>query len=281
MSTKHSTTSICNKERNQESDEVANSQFLTLNSQLYLVPTPVGNLEDITYRALRILKEVNLVLAEDTRTTGILFKHFDIRTPMASHHKFNEHKTIAQFANRILAGESIALVSDAGTPAISDPGFMLVRECIAKGIRVECLPGATAFVPALVDSGLPTDRFCFEGFLPQKKGRQTKLQSLVSEDRTMIFYESPYRLVKTLQQFAEVFGLERQASVSREISKLFEDTQRGTLQQLIEHFTVTPPKGEIVIVVAGADEKQLQCKDVAEDEEIDLAKIRKSKKHRL
>lgn len=281
MSTKHSTTSICNKERNQESDEVANSQFSTLNSQLYLVPTPVGNLEDITYRALRILKEVNLVLAEDTRTTGILFKHFDIRTPMASHHKFNEHKTIAQFANRILAGESIALVSDAGTPAISDPGFMLVRECIAKGIRVECLPGATAFVPALVDSGLPTDRFCFEGFLPQKKGRQTKLQSLVSEDRTMIFYESPYRLVKTLQQFAEVFGLERQASVSREISKLFEDTQRGTLQQLIEHFTVTPPKGEIVIVVAGADEKQLQCKDVAEDEEIDLAKIRKSKKHRL
>ena len=281
MSTKHSTTSICNKERNQESDEVANSQFSTLNSQLYLVPTPVGNLEDITYRALRILKEVNLVLAEDTRTTGILFKHFDIRTPMASHHKFNEHKTIAQFANRILAGESIALVSDAGTPAISDPGFMLVRECIAKGIRVECLPGATAFVPALVDSGLPTDRFCFEGFLPQTKGRQTKLQSLVSEDRTMIFYESPYRLVKTLQQFAEVFGLERQASVSREISKLFEDTQRGTLQQLIEHFTVTPPKGEIVIVVAGADEKQLQCKDVAEDEEIDLAKIRKSKKHRL
>jgi 16S rRNA (cytidine1402-2'-O)-methyltransferase len=281
MSTKHSTTSICNKERNQESDEVANSQFSTLNSQLYLVPTPVGNLEDITYRALRILKEVNLVLAEDTRTTGILFKHFDIRTPMASHHKFNEHKTIAQFANRILAGESIALVSDAGTPAISDPGFMLVRECIAKGIRVECLPGATAFVPALVDSGLPTDRFCFEGFLPQKKGRQTKLQSLVSEDRTMIFYESPYRLVKTLQQFAEVFGLERQASVSREISKLFEDTQRGTLQQLIEHFTVTPPKGEIVIVVAGVDEKQLQCKDVAEDEEIDLAKIRKSKKHRL
>lgn len=281
MSTKHSTTSICNKERNQESDEVANYQFSTLNSQLYLVPTPVGNLEDITYRALRILKEVNLVLAEDTRTTGILFKHFDIRTPMASHHKFNEHKTIAQFANRILAGESIALVSDAGTPAISDPGFMLVRECIAKGIRVECLPGATAFVPALVDSGLPTDRFCFEGFLPQKKGRQTKLQSLVSEDRTMIFYESPYRLVKTLQQFAEVFGLERQASVSREISKLFEDTQRGTLQQLIEHFTVTPPKGEIVIVVAGADEKQLQCKDVAEDEEIDLAKIRKSKKHRL
>ena len=251
-----------------------------MNCALYLVPTPVGNLEDITYRALRILREVNLVLAEDTRTTGILFKHFDIHTPMASHHKFNEHKTIAHFADRILAGESIALVSDAGTPAISDPGFMLVRECIARGIRVECLPGATAFVPALVDSGLPTDRFCFEGFLTQKKGRQTKLQSLVAEDSTMIFYESPYRLIKTLQQFAEVFGSERQASVSREISKMFEDTQRGTLQQLVEHFTTIPPKGEIVVVVAGADEKQVQSNDVDEDEEIDLAKIRKSKKHR-
>ena len=251
-----------------------------MNCALYLVPTPVGNLEDITYRALRILKEVNLVLAEDTRTTGILFKHFDIHTSMASHHKFNEHKTIAHFADRILAGEPIALVSDAGTPAISDPGFMLVRECVARGIRVECLPGATAFVPALVDSGLPTDRFCFEGFLPQKKGRQTKLQSLATEDRTMIFYESPYRLVKTLQQFAEVFGSERQASVSREISKMFEDTQRGTLQQLVEHFTATPPKGEIVVVVAGADEKQVQSNDVDEDEEVDLAKIRKSKKHR-
>ena len=251
-----------------------------MNCALYLVPTPVGNLEDITYRALRILKEVNLVLAEDTRTTGILFKHFDIHTPMASHHKFNEHKTIAQFANRILAGESIALVSDAGTPAISDPGFMLVRECIARGVRVECLPGATAFVPALVDSGLPTDRFCFEGFLPQKKGRQTKIQSLANEERTMIFYESPYRLVKTLQQFSEVFGSERQASVSREISKMFEDTQRGTLQQLIDHFTATPPKGEIVVVVAGADEKHSENKESDLDEEQDLAKIRKSKKHR-
>ena len=251
-----------------------------MNCALYLVPTPVGNLEDITYRALRILKEVNLVLAEDTRTTGILFKHFDIHTPMASHHKFNEHKTIAQFANRILAGESIALVSDAGTPAISDPGFMLVRECIARGVRVECLPGATAFVPALVDSGLPTDRFCFEGFLPQKKGRQTKIQSLANEERTMIFYESPYRLVKTLQQFSEVFGSERQASVSREISKMFEDTQRGTLQQLIDHFTATPPKGEIVVVVAGADEKHNENKESDLDEEQDLAKIRKSKKHR-
>ena len=268
------------KGRCPEGGGVSNSQLSTLNSQLYLVPTPVGNLEDITYRALRILKEVNLVLAEDTRTTGILFKHFDIHTPMASHHKFNEHKTIAQFADRILAGESIALVSDAGTPAISDPGFMLVRECIARGIRVECLPGSTAFVPALVDSGLPTDRFCFEGFLPQKKGRQTKIQSLVSEERTMIFYESPYRLVKTLQQFAEAFGAERQASVSREISKMFEDTQRGTLQQLVEHFTATPPKGEIVIVVAGTDGKNNDTSVDEDDEEQDLAKIRKSKKHR-
>ena len=251
-----------------------------MNCALYLVPTPVGNLEDITYRALRILKEVNLVLAEDTRTTGILFKHFDIHTPMASHHKFNEHKTIAQFADRILAGESIALVSDAGTPAISDPGFMLVRECIAKGIKVECLPGATAFVPALVDSGLPTDRFWFEGFLPQKKGRQTKIQSLVNEERTMIFYESPYRLLKTLQQFAEAFGTERQASVSREISKMFEDTQRGTLQQLVEHFTAIPPKGEIVIIVAGTDGKNNDTSADEDDEEQDLAKIRKSKKYR-
>ena len=251
-----------------------------MNSALYLVPTPVGNLEDITYRALRILKEVNLVLAEDTRTTGILFKHFDIHTPMASHHKFNEHKTIAHFADRIIAGESIALVSDAGTPAISDPGFMLVRECIARGVRVECLPGATAFVPALVDSGLPTDRFCFEGFLPQKKGRQTKIQSLANEERTMIFYESPYRLVKTLQQFAEAFGSDRQASVSREISKMFEDTQRGTLHELVEHFTATPPKGEIVVVVAGADEKHNENKESDPDEEQDLAKIRRSKKHR-
>ena len=251
-----------------------------MNSALYLVPTPVGNLEDITYRALRILKEVNLVLAEDTRTTGILFKHFDIHTPMASHHKFNEHKTITQFADRIIAGESSALVSDAGTPAISDPGFMLVRECIARGVRVECLPGATAFVPALVDSGLPTDRFCFEGFLPQKKGRQTKIQSLANEERTMIFYESPYRLVKTLQQFAEAFGSDRQASVSREISKMFEDTQRGTLYELVEHFTATPPKGEIVVVVAGADEKHNENKESDPDEEQDLAKIRRSKKHR-
>ncbi len=218
---------------------------------LFIVPTPVGNLEDITLRAIRILKEVTLILAEDTRTTGILLKHFEIKTPMASHHKFNEHKTVANIADRVEAGESIALVSDAGTPAISDPGFMLVRECVSRGIRVECLPGATAFVPALVDSGLPTDRFCFEGFLPPKKGRQTKLQSLAEETRTMIFYESPYRLVKTLTNFSEVFGVERQSSVSREISKMFEDTQHGTLAELIQFYTQHPPKGEIVIVVAG------------------------------
>jgi 16S rRNA (cytidine1402-2'-O)-methyltransferase len=225
-----------------------------MNCALYLVPTPVGNLEDITYRALRILKEVNLVLAEDTRTTGILFKHFDIHTPMASHHKFNEHKTIAQFANRILAGESIALVSDAGTPAISDPGFMLVRECIARGVRVECLPGATAFVPALVDSGLPTDRFCFEGFLPQKKGRQTKIQSLANEERTMIFYESPYRVLKTLTQFAEIFGPDRNAAAVREISKLHEECVRGTLASLVEHFKNNEPRGEFVLLVGGVEQ---------------------------
>lgn len=219
---------------------------------LYVVPTPVGNLEDITFRALNVLKSADLVLAEDTRTTGLLFKHFSITSPLSSHHKFNEHGTAAQIAGRIEAGEIIALVSDAGTPAISDPGFFLVRECVSRGLRVECLPGATAFVPALVDSALPTDRFVFEGFLPQKKGRQTRIQSLVDECRTMIFYESPYRLVKALTEFAECFGDDRQASVSREISKMFEDTHRGTLAELIEHYTVTPPKGEIVIVVAGA-----------------------------
>lgn len=224
-----------------------------MQAKLYLVPTPVGNLEDITFRALRILKEANIVLAEDTRTTSILFKHFDISTPMMSHHKFNEHHTVARIADRIEAGETVALVSDAGTPAISDPGFMLVRECVARGIVVECLPGATAFVPALVDAALPTDRFCFEGFLPQKKGRQTRIAALADESRTMIFYESPFRLVKTLSAFAEVFGDSRQASVSREISKKFEQTVRGTLASLIEYFTANPPKGEIVIVVAGVN----------------------------
>ena len=224
-------------------------------AKLYLIPTPVGNLEDITLRALRLLKEVDLVLAEDTRTTGFLFKHFDIKTPMLSHHKFNEHKTVEVLAERIASGEEVALVSDAGTPGISDPGFLLVRTCVNAGIEVECLPGATAFVPALIDSGFPCDRFCFEGFLPQKKGRQTRINALREEERTMLFYESPFRLVKTLTQFAEIFGEERLASVSREISKLHEQTVRGTLTYLITFFEQTPPKGEIVIVLSGNGKK--------------------------
>ena len=224
-------------------------------AKLYLIPTPVGNLEDITLRALRLLKEVELVLAEDTRTTGFLFKHFDIKTPMLSHHKFNEHKKVEVLAERIASGEEVALVSDAGTPGISDPGFLLVRTCVNAGIEVECLPGATAFVPALIDSGFPCDRFCFEGFLPQKKGRQTRINALREEERTMIFYESPFRLVKTLTQFAEIFGEERLASVSREISKLHEQTVRGTLTYLITFFEQTPPKGEIVIVLSGNGKK--------------------------
>jgi probable S-adenosylmethionine-dependent methyltransferase, YraL family len=221
--------------------------------KLYLVPTPVGNLEDMTLRAIRILKEVDLILAEDTRTSGFLLKHFGIETRMMSHHKFNEHKTVAAISERIEQGESVALISDAGTPAISDPGFLLVRECVAHEVEVECLPGPTAFVPALVDSGLPNDRFCFEGFLPQKKGRQTKLKELALESRTMIFYESPFRLVKTLLQFAEYFGAERKASVSRELSKLHEETVRGTVTELAAHFTEKQPKGEIVIVVGGLE----------------------------
>ncbi|MBI9033786.1 MAG: 16S rRNA (cytidine(1402)-2'-O)-methyltransferase [Bacteroidales bacterium] len=220
-------------------------------AKLYLVPTPVGNLEDITLRAIRILKEVDLILAEDTRNSGQLLKHFQITTRMMSHHMHNEHKTVQSIAQRIKSGETVALISDAGTPAISDPGFMLVRECIKEGIDVECLPGATAFVPALVNSGLPNDHFVFEGFLPAKKGRQTKLNSLVEQTYTMIFYESPYRLVKTLGQFAEFLGNERQACVSREISKLYEENIRGTLEELINHYTAKPPKGEIVIIVAG------------------------------
>lgn len=220
--------------------------------KLYLVPTPVGNMEDITLRALRILKEVDLILAEDTRTSGNLLKHYEISRPMQSHHKFNEHETVSRVADRIEAGSNIALITDAGTPGISDPGFMLVRECAGRGIVCECLPGATAFVPALVDSGLPCDRFCFEGFLPQKKGRATKLESLKGEPRTMIFYESPYRLVKTLGQFAESFGADRQASVSREISKIHEECRRGTLAELADYYGQHEPKGEIVIVVAGA-----------------------------
>lgn len=222
--------------------------------KLYVVPTPVGNLEDMTFRAIRILKEVDLILAEDTRTSGFLLKHFEIKTPMQSHHKFNEHKTVESVVQRIKNGQTVALISDAGTPAISDPGFLVVRQCVENGIDVECLPGATAFVPALVASGLPNDRFCFEGFLPQKKGRQTKFNEMAGEKRTMIFYESPFRLVKTLTQLSEFLGKERKASVSREISKLFEETKRGTLEELAQYYTEHNPKGEIVVIVAGLEE---------------------------
>jgi 16S rRNA (cytidine1402-2'-O)-methyltransferase len=205
----------------------------------------------MTLRAVRVLKEVDLILAEDTRTSGFLLKHFEIDTPAISHHKFNEHKTVQGIIDRLKSGQTIALISDAGTPAISDPGYLLVKACVENEIIVECLPGATAFVPALVVSGLPNDRFCFEGFLPHKKGRQTKLQSFVGETKTMVFYESPFRLVKTLTQLAEVLGSDRQASVSREISKFYEETKRGSLGELAEHFSLHPPKGEIVLVVAG------------------------------
>ncbi|KAA6341584.1 Ribosomal RNA small subunit methyltransferase I [termite gut metagenome] len=219
--------------------------------KLYIVPTPVGNLEDMTLRAIRILKEVDFILAEDTRTSAILLKHFEIKSSMQSHHKFNEHKTVEFTVNRIKGGETAALISDAGTPGISDPGFLIVRECVRNGIEVECLPGATAFVPAIVVSGLPNDTFVFEGFLPQKKGRMTKLNSLTEERRTMIFYESPYRLLKTLTQFTQYFGADRQASVSREISKLHEEIIRGSLAELIDHFTAVEPRGEIVLIIAG------------------------------
>lgn len=221
--------------------------------KLYVVPTPVGNLEDMTFRAIRVLKEADLILAEDTRTSSVLMKHYEIKNSMMSHHKFNEHKTVEGIVSRILAGQTVALVSDAGTPAISDPGFLVVRECVRNGIEVQCLPGATAFVPALVSSGLPNDRFCFEGFLPQKKGRQTRLQSLQEEKRTMIFYESPYRLVKTLTQFAEYYGADRQVAVCREISKIHEECVRGSLTEVIAHFTAHEPKGEIVVVLAGKE----------------------------
>ncbi len=226
--------------------------------KLYVVPTPVGNLEDMTFRAIRILKEVDLILAEDTRTSGVLLKHFDIKNAMLSHHKFNEHQTVERIVERIKEGEQVALISDAGTPGISDPGFLIVRECVRNGIEVQCLPGATAFVPALVASGLPYERFCFEGFLPQKKGRATRLAQLQDEVRTMVFYESPYRLVKTLTQFAEVFGAERKVAVCREISKVHEESVRGTLAEVIAHFQQSEPKGEIVIVLAGKekDEKE-------------------------
>ncbi|WP_298997328.1 16S rRNA (cytidine(1402)-2'-O)-methyltransferase [uncultured Tenacibaculum sp.] len=220
-------------------------------SKLYLVPTPIGNLEDITLRALKVLKEVDYILAEDTRTSGKLLKHFDIATPMQSHHMHNEHKTVETIVKRLQSGETFALISDAGTPAISDPGFLLTRACVQNNIEVECLPGATAFVPALVNSGLPNDKFVFEGFLPVKKGRQTRLQFLAEETRTMIFYESPHKLLKTLANFAEYFGEDRQLSVSRELTKLFEETKRGSIKEVLAYHTEKPAKGEIVIVVEG------------------------------
>lgn len=219
--------------------------------KLYLVPTPIGNLEDMTFRAIRVLKEVDLILAEDTRNSGKLLKHFDINTPMQSHHMHNEHKTVDAVVSRIKSGEHIALISDAGTPAISDPGFLLTRACVEAGIEVDCLPGATAFVPALVNSGLPNDKFVFEGFLPVKKGRQTRLLFLSEEVRTMVFYESPHKLLKTLKNFSEYFGEERKVSVSREITKLHEETIRGSVADVLKYYTANPPKGEIVIVVEG------------------------------
>jgi 16S rRNA (cytidine1402-2'-O)-methyltransferase len=225
-------------------------------AKLFLVPTPIGNLEDMTLRAIRVLKEVDLILAEDTRTSAKLLAHFEIKNKLVSHHKFNEHKTVELIAGQIAEGKNIALISDAGTPGISDPGFLLVRTCLDKSIDVECLPGATALIPALVNSGLPADRFSFEGFLPQKKGRQKKLKELVNEQRTMIFYESPYRLVKSLEQFADFFGPERKASVSRELTKFYEETKRGTLTELIAYFGAKAIKGEIVIVLEGkSDDK--------------------------
>lgn len=219
--------------------------------KLYLVPTPIGNLEDMTFRAITVLKEVDFILAEDTRTSGKLLKHFEIGTSMHSHHMHNEHKSVDGIVKRIQAGETCAVISDAGTPAISDPGFLLTRACVENNIEVECLPGATAFVPALVNSGLPNDKFVFEGFLPVKKGRQTRLKLLAEETRTIIFYESPHKLVKTLGNFIEYFGADRQVSVSRELTKLFEETIRGTATEVLAHYTAKPPKGEIVVVVEG------------------------------
>lgn len=218
---------------------------------LYVVPTPVGNLEDMTFRAIRVLKEADLILAEDTRTSVKLLKHYEIKVPMQSHHKFNEHQMVESVVNRIRGGATVALISDAGTPGISDPGFLVVRECVRAGIQVQCLPGATAFVPALVSSALPCERFSFEGFLPQKKGRMTRLQALQTEERTMIFYESPYRVVKTLEQFAEYYGADRQVAVCREISKVHEECVRGTLAEVVAHFKEHEPRGEFVILLAG------------------------------
>ena len=229
-------------------------------SKLYIVPTPIGNLEDITLRAIRILKEADYILAEDTRTTAFLLKHLGIEKKLYSHHKFNEHATAASVAEAIGEGRTVALVSDAGTPGISDPGFLLVRTCVEAGIEVETLPGATAFVPALVQSGFPCDRFCFEGFLPQKKGRTKRLEELKTESRSIIFYESPFRVVKCLEQLAEVFGPQRKVSVSRELTKKFEQTVRGTLAEVVEHFREHEPKGEFVIVVAGQPKEETKVK---------------------
>ena len=224
-------------------------------SKLYLIPTPIGNLEDITLRALRLLREVDIILAEDTRTSSKLLKHYDIHTPMQSYHLFNEHKVVDSWVQRIKGGTTVALITDAGTPAISDPGFLLTRACLTEGVDVECLPGATAFVPALVNSGLPNDRFTFEGFLPDKKGRQTRLSQLTTETKTMIFYISPHKLLKTLTDFITTFGTDRPASLSRELTKLHEETQRGTLQQLLDYYKDKNIKGEIVLIVSGKSEK--------------------------
>ncbi|MBQ3083043.1 MAG: 16S rRNA (cytidine(1402)-2'-O)-methyltransferase [Alistipes sp.] len=225
-------------------------------AKLYLVPTPIGNLDDITLRAVEVLRSVDLILAEDTRTTSFLLRHLGIEKPLKSHHKFNEHATAQLFSETIAAGRDVALVSDAGTPGISDPGFLLVRTCVEQGVEVETLPGPTALIPALVNSGFPCDRFCFEGFLPQKKGRMKQLQRLAEEERTMIFYESPYRIVKCLEQFAEVFGADRPLSVSRELTKKFEETVRGTVAEVLDHFRAHEPKGEFVVVVAGKPTKK-------------------------
>ena len=225
-------------------------------AKLYLVPTPIGNLDDITLRAVEVLRSVDLILAEDTRTTSFLLRHLGIEKPLKSHHKFNEHATAQLFSETIATGRDVALVSDAGTPGISDPGFLLVRTCVEQGVEVETLPGPTALIPALVNSGFPCDRFCFEGFLPQKKGRMKQLQRLAEEERTMIFYESPYRIVKCLEQFAEVFGADRPLSVSRELTKKFEETVRGTVAEVLDHFRAHEPKGEFVVVVAGKPTKK-------------------------
>jgi 16S rRNA (cytidine1402-2'-O)-methyltransferase len=220
-------------------------------SKLYFVPTPIGNLKDMTFRAVEVLKDVDLILAEDTRTSGKLLKHYEIGTQMQSHHMHNEHKMVDNLVEKLKSGITIALISDAGTPAISDPGFLITRACVENNIEVDCLPGATAFVPALVNSGLPNDKFVFEGFLPVKKGRQTRLLLLAEEARTIIFYESPHKLIKTLTHFCEYFGEDRRVSVSRELTKLYEETIRGTAKEVLEHYTNKPPKGEIVIVVGG------------------------------